>query len=69
MIQPTWRSYIRAVLAIARKDVLHFMRYPLNAFFRVVEPIIWLTPIYFLGRSFAGPQGNAGFAPITCPLF
>jgi ABC-2 type transport system permease protein len=58
----TWRSQLRAVLAIARKDFLHFFRYPLNALFRVVEPVMWLTPIYFLGRSFAGPAGNSGFA-------
>jgi ABC-2 type transport system permease protein len=56
------RSYLRAVLAIARKDWLHFVRYPLNAVFRVVQPIMFLTPIYFLGRSFATPHGNTGFA-------
>ncbi len=58
----TWRSHLRAVLAIARKDWLHFMRYPLNAVFRVVQPLMWLTPIYFLSRSFAGSAGNTGFA-------
>ncbi len=57
----TWASYLRAVLAVARKDWLHFLRYPLNAVFRIVEPIMWLTPIYFLGRSFATAQGNIGF--------
>jgi ABC-2 type transport system permease protein len=57
-----WRSSARAVLAIARKDCLHFVRYPMNAFFRVFQPIIWLTPVYFLGKSFATPHGNAGFA-------
>src|SRR3954454_4168765 len=61
----SWRSYIRAVLAIARKDWLHFFRYPLNALFRVIEPIAWLTPVYFLGRSFAGSSGNTGFAAYT----
>jgi ABC-2 type transport system permease protein len=61
----SWRSYVRAVLAIAKKDWIHFFRYPLNALFRVIEPIAWLTPVYFLGRSFAGPSGNAGFAAYT----
>ena len=56
------RSSARAVLAIARKDCLHFVRYPLNAFFRMFEPLIWLTPVYFLGKSFATPGGNSGFA-------
>ena len=56
------RSYARAIVAIARKDWLIFMRYPLNALFRVLQPIIFLTPVYFLGRSFATPKGNTGFA-------
>ena len=61
----SWRSRARAVLAIARKDWLHFVRYPLNAFFRMFEPLIWLTPVYFLGKSFATPRGNSGFAAYT----
>jgi ABC-2 type transport system permease protein len=64
-VQPvprSWRSMLIAVLAIARKDYLHFVRYPLNALFRIIEPVMWLTPIYFLGKSFAGPGGNEGFA-------
>lgn len=63
--QVSWRSHARAALAIAKKDWIVFFRYPLNALFRVVEPIAWLTPVYFLGRSFAGPGGNAGFAAYT----
>lgn len=64
MISPIKRtpgSHLRAVLAIAKKDALHFFRYPLNAVFRVLQPVIWLTPVYFLGRSFAG-AGGSGFA-------
>jgi ABC-2 type transport system permease protein len=61
----SWRSYIRAALAITKKDWLHFFRYPLNALFRVIEPIAWLTPVYFLGRSFSGPNGSSGFAAYT----
>lgn len=60
--QKSWRSQWRAVLAIAKKDWLHFLRYPMNAVFRVLQPITWLTPIYFLGKSFAGDGGNVGFA-------
>ena len=62
LVRPSWRSYLRAVLAIARKDWLHFQRYPLNAIFKVVEPITWLTPVYFLGQSFGATGGGAGFA-------
>jgi ABC-2 type transport system permease protein len=58
----SWQSQARAVLAIAKKDWLHFLRYPLNAVFRILQPIIWLTPVYFLGQSFAGEGGNLGFA-------
>jgi ABC-2 type transport system permease protein len=54
-----------AALAIAKKDWLHFFRYPLNALFRVIEPIAWLTPFYFLGRSFASPGNSGGFAAYT----
>ena len=63
--QVSWKSYLRAVLAIAKKDCIHFFRYPLNALFRVIEPLAWLTPVYFLGRSFAGSSGNSGFAAYT----
>jgi len=58
----TWQSHLRALFAIAKKGWLLFIRYPLNAVFRVLQPLIWLTPIYFLGRSFATEQGNVGFA-------
>ena len=58
----TWCSKLGAVVAIARKDWLHFIRYPMNAVFRIIEPIVWLTPVYFLGKSFATGEGNAGFA-------
>ena len=58
----TWRSNLFAILAIAKKDWLHFVRYPLNAVFHVLQPIIWLTPVYFLSQSFAAQGGNAGFS-------
>lgn len=58
----TTTSHLRAVLAIAKKDALHFLRYPLNAIFRIVQPIIWLAPIYFMGRAFGNLGGASGFA-------
>ena len=62
----SWRSQLRAMLAIAWKDWTIFFRYPLNAVLRVVEPVVWLAPIYFLGKTFAGPGGagvgSSGFA-------
>lgn len=62
---PTWRSHARAVGAIARKDALLRLRYPLDLFFQVLQPLIWLAPVYFLGRSFAGAGPSAGFAAYT----
>jgi ABC-2 type transport system permease protein len=65
---PGWWSYLLALLAIAWKDWTIFFRYPLNAVLRVVEPVVWLSPIYFLGKSFAGPgsaAGGSGFAAFT----
>jgi ABC-2 type transport system permease protein len=58
----TWQSHLRALFAIAKKDYYHFVRYPLNAVLRVVQPIIWLAPIYFMGISFQTDGMNVGFA-------
>ena len=58
----TWHSQLRAVAAIAWKNWLHFIRYPLNAISRVLQPLVWLTPLYFMGESFATDAGNVGFA-------
>lgn len=60
LVQITWRSHLWAILAIARKDATIFFRYPLNAIMRVLDPIVWLSPIYFLGKAFAGPGGGSG---------
>jgi ABC-2 type transport system permease protein len=62
---PTLRSHLRATLAIAKKDAMLRLRYPLDSLFHVLQPIIWLTPLYFLGRSFATAGGNPGFAAYT----
>jgi ABC-2 type transport system permease protein len=62
LCRPTWHSHLRAMLAIARKDFYHYVRYPLNALFSVLQPLIWLAPVYFLGKSFATAEGNVGFA-------
>ena len=60
--RPSWRSNLRAMMAIARKDFIQYLRYPMNAVFNVLQPLIWLTPVYFLGKTFASPVGNVGFA-------
>jgi ABC-2 type transport system permease protein len=60
--QPSWRSYLRALWAITLKDWRHFWRYPLNALSQAFQPLIWLTPIYFMGRVFSVNGRATGFA-------
>ena len=39
--------------AIVRKEWRIFSRYPLNALLRIADPLIWLTPVYFMSLSFS----------------
>lgn len=57
-----FKSYITSIFAITKKDMKIFFRYPLNAFLNILEPIIWITPIYFLASSFQIGGENVGFA-------
>ncbi len=59
---PSWRSQLRAAYAIALKDWKTFWRYPLNAVSNVLQPIIWLTPVYFMGQAFSVNGQANGFA-------
>src|SRR5690348_11345410 len=68
--RPGWRSYLYALWAITLKDWRHFWRYPLNALSQALQPLIWLTPIYFMGevfsvggqaKAFAGYSGTADY--------
>ena len=51
--QPSPLSNLRALFAIVKKDWKRFWRYPLNAVSNVFQPIIWLTPVYFMGKAFS----------------
>ncbi len=62
LYQPTWRSQLRALMAIARKDWRQYWRYPLNAVSSVLQPIVWLTPVYFMGQTFSVNGQAQGFA-------
>ncbi len=55
-----WRHAILAIWAIFRKDLQVFLSYPLNALMRVVEPVMWLTPVYFMSKSFQVNGVNVG---------
>ncbi len=59
---PTWRSHLYALWAITRKDWKHYWRYPLNAISSVFHPLIWLTPVYFMGQAFSVNGQALGFA-------
>jgi ABC-2 type transport system permease protein len=59
---PSWSSQFRVMKAIARKDWLHFTRYPLDAISNVVQPLVFLTPIYFMGLAFSVNGEARGFA-------
>lgn len=57
---------LRVLAATVWREWLVFVRYPMNAVMRLVEPIMWLTPVYFLGRTFATADGRLpGFEAVT----
>lgn len=60
--QPSLKTQLRALFVIAHKDWKVFWRYPLNAVSNVFQPIIWLTPIYFMGKAFSTNGQALGFA-------
>ncbi len=55
------KFYMTTIWAITIKDIKIFFRYPINAIFRIVEPIMWITPVYFLAKSFQIGGENIGF--------
>ncbi len=60
--QPSLQNQLRALYVIARKDWKVFWRYPLNAFSHIFQPIIWITPVYFMGKAFSTNGEALGFA-------
>jgi ABC-2 type transport system permease protein len=60
--QPSFRTQLYALYVIARKDWKVFWRYPLNAVSNIFQPIIWVTPIYFMGKAFSTNGEALGFA-------
>jgi ABC-2 type transport system permease protein len=63
--QPTFAAQLRAVWIIAKKDWKVFWRYPLNAVSHVFQPIIWVTPVYFMGLAFSTDGKALGFAQFS----
>ena len=60
--QPSFVTQLRALFIIAKKDWKVFWRYPLNAISHVFQPIIWVTPVYFMGKAFSTNGQALGFA-------
>lgn len=60
--QPNSASHFRALFAIVRKDWKQYWRYPLNAVSTVLQPVIWLAPVYFMGKAFSINGEALGFA-------
>lgn len=60
--QPDWRSHLRATFAIARMDWRRYWRYPLSAVSSILQPLVWLTPAYFMGLAFSVDGKAHGFA-------
>ena len=60
--QPNINTQLRALFVIARKDWKVFWRYPLNAVSNILQPIIWITPVYFMGQAFSTNGQSSGFA-------
>ena len=60
--QPNLRTQLRALYVIALKDWKVFWRYPLNAVSQIFQPIIWITPVYFMGKAFSVNGQALGFA-------
>ena len=60
--QPSWQSRLRALWAIARKDWQVYWRYPLNAISSVLQPLVWLAPVFFMGQAFSVKGQALGFA-------
>ena len=60
-----YKYYLSVIWAIVKKDAKIFSRYPINAVFRILEPIIWITPVYFLSKSFQINGENIGFSQYT----
>jgi len=60
--QPNFATQLRALYIIALKDWKVFLRYPLNAVSNIFQPIIWITPVYFMGKAFSTNGHAPGFA-------
>jgi ABC-2 type transport system permease protein len=62
LFEPTFAAQLRALWAIIRKDWKQYWRYPLNAVSTIFQPVIWLAPVYFMGKAFSINGQALGFS-------
>lgn len=60
--RPSFRSNLRALYMIAAKDWAQYWRYPLNAVGFLLQPLVWITPAFFMGQAFSVNGQAKGFA-------
>ncbi|HEX9017800.1 MAG TPA: ABC transporter permease [Anaerolineaceae bacterium] len=60
--RPSFRSNLRALYMIAAKDWTQYWRYPLNAVGFLLQPLVWITPAFFMGQAFSVNGQAKGFA-------
>lgn len=60
--QPSFVSQLRLLAEVARKDWRVYWRYPLNASSSILQPVVWLAPVYFMGLAFSINGKAVGFA-------
>ena len=60
--RPTFRSHLRALWLITTNNWKHHWRYPLNAVSDLLQPLVWLAPVYFMGLAFSVDGKAEGFA-------
>jgi ABC-2 type transport system permease protein len=65
LARPSISSHLRALWFITVNNWKHHWRYPLNAFSELLQPLVWLAPVYFMGQAFSvngKAEGFAGYA-------
>jgi ABC-2 type transport system permease protein len=50
------------LFSLIRKDWKQYWRYPLNAISTIFQPLIWIAPVYFMGKAFSVNGKAIGFS-------
>ena len=64
--RPGFKSHLRILWAIVKRDYLHLIRYPVSVITLPFTILTFMIPIYFTGLAFSGESGRPdGFAALT----